>query len=258
MEIIINKQISNIRLALTSLGIVLVIVLFVVSSVPATGAQTGISGQAFVMGSPSHPAYVSPLFSTGYSGEAPVRNGLYELQYTANLLAPQNSISSIEVLTDAGEIVEYFNGTGYYAHGTFNFSFFGTDHYVIELFYSPSSSMRETLQASITVINPDEATYIVTFTETGLPNSSLSSTNAWYVTVKENGVWKGMVSSVMDPSHGTSLEMSLPNGTYNFEASTVFPHGYGLFNGSVTVKGTSVLISVTFSTLDNTSESEEV
>jgi hypothetical protein len=246
MEIIINKQISNIRLALTSLGIVLVIVLFVVSSVPATGAQTGISGQAFVMGSPSHPAYVSPLFSTGYSGEAAVRNGLYELQYTANLLAPQNSISSIEVLTDAGEIVEYFNGTGYYAHGIFNFSFFGTDHYVIELFYSPSSSMRETLQASITVINPDEATYIVTFTETGLPNSSLSSTNAWYVTVQENGVWKGMVSSVMDPSPGYDLQMSLTNGTYHFSSGMVVLTNHEPFNGTFIVNGQSDHVLVEF------------
>ncbi|MCI4352186.1 MAG: YncE family protein [Thermoplasmata archaeon] len=76
------------------------------------------------------------------------------------------------------------------------------------------------------------ATYIVTFTETGLPSGT-----SWSVTV--NGA----------PQNSTSYTITLaePNGTYVYTIGSVSGYAVAPISGSVTVKGFDVTPSVMFS-----------
>jgi hypothetical protein len=75
-------------------------------------------------------------------------------------------------------------------------------------------------------------TYVVTFTETGLP----SGTN-WGVTV--NGVTPYESST-------TTLTFPAPNGSYSFSVGSVSGYTVNLSAGSITVKGAPVQLSISF------------
>jgi len=87
-------------------------------------------------------------------------------------------------------------------------------------------------QLGITTAPPPAPTdYAVTFTESGL-----ASGTSWSVT------FNGTAQS----STGTSIQFSVPNGTYSYSVASVSGYSVSPSSGSVTVSGSAQSVSVTF------------
>ncbi len=81
-------------------------------------------------------------------------------------------------------------------------------------------------------------TYAVTFVESGLPIGT-----TWYINISEEAPLAATVTS----TGGTTLTVSLPNGTYSYTAASNNPSWTTTPTGGFTVSGTSQQISVPFS-----------
>ena len=98
---------------------------------------------------------------------------------------------------------------------------------------SPSSGTFTVNGASLSEsVVFSKVTYLVTFTESGLPSGT-----TWSVTL--NGTTK---SSTAD-----TITFSVPNGTYSYSIGAVSGYTVSNSNGSVTVSGKNIPVSITFS-----------
>jgi len=105
----------------------------------------------------------------------------------------------------------------------------------------PSGSSAGLTKGTVTVAGYD------TF---GAESFAKSGTRFYALTVNESGLpkggyWQVNVSALVQSSVSTSLKVYLPNGTYSY---TIFAPGYAATpsNGSLTVKGVALQLSVTF------------
>ncbi len=120
----------------------------------------------------------------------------------------------------------------------------GTNNSSGSLFVATPSYGNVTVDGSDVVVNVTFSTptlYSVTFTETGLPQNL-----TWGVALGNPGV--GVEVAL---SNASSLQFSLPNGTYAFHVGSLgnfTPGGYTATpsTGNVTVNGSAVTVSVTF------------
>ena len=87
-----------------------------------------------------------------------------------------------------------------------------------------------------------EVKYSVTFTESGLPSGT-----TWYVNLS-NGMKSGAIT-------GTSYSFSVTNGTYSYSLGSVSGYNSSVSSGSISVKGTGVSKSVSFSAIKKPSPS---
>ncbi len=87
------------------------------------------------------------------------------------------------------------------------------------------------------VFAPPAGSYVVNFAESNLPSGS-----TWYINITGQSPMEATVSG----STGTSLGLSLPNGTYSFTAATGNPDWATDASGSFTVNGADLNLSVPF------------
>ena len=119
----------------------------------------------------------------------------------------------------------------YVNNGTFNYTVGNVSGYAA----SPSSGSvlvkghNVTVPVTFVIVSP--GTYVVTFSEGGLPSGM-----SWSVTL--NGILKSSTTS--------DITFSEPNGTYSFTVSSVPGYTANITSGSVTINGASKLVSITF------------
>ena len=101
-----------------------------------------------------------------------------------------------------------------------------------KIYHAPASSFTVNGAAVSEPVTFSLYTYSVTFTESGLPSGT-----TWSVTL--NGTTE---SSTTD-----TITFSVPNGTYSYSIGSVSGYTASNLNGSVTVNGNNIPISITFS-----------
>ena len=169
---------------------------------PASAASsTTVNGQAADIMQNNIYTWIGPLFSTGYKGTAEIPSGIGKVQYTANLLAPSDSVAEIQILSLSGQVLSTAEGTGYYVSDTFNFSFVGNSEYEMLLYYNnataPPSNTIATTTNGILAESSDGYVYdystntqssgtVFTFTS-NITSSDLQATI--YVIPKEKNIY---------------------------------------------------------------------
>jgi len=164
-------------------------------------------------------------------------NKIYNVTFTESGLP--SGITWYVNLTD-GTHSGAITGTSYtfsIANGNYSYSIASSDK-----IYSPSSSQGAFMvdnSAISKTVTFTEVTYNVSFTESGLPSGT-----SWSVTL--NGTTK---SSTTD-----TITFSVPNGTYSYSIGSVSGYTASNSNGSVTVNGNNIPVSITFSSTSPTAK----
>ena len=217
----------------------LIVGLMLITAIPLSASATSsttVNGQAVDIMQNNVYTWIGPMFSTGYKGTAEIPSGVGKVQYTANLLAPSNSVAEIQILSLSGQVLSTAEGTGYYVSGTFNFSFVGNSEYEMLLFYNnataaPSNSIASTTNGVLAEssdgyvydysTNTQSSGEVFTFTS-NITSSDLQATiyvipqqkNVYTNTTlqfKETGLPHGTVWTVA--AHAADLGYTAPNYT---------------------------------------------
>jgi YVTN family beta-propeller protein len=124
-------------------------------------------------------------------------------------------------------------------NGTYSYTIRSVSGYTV----SPSSGSitvnGKNVNQAITFTPVTTSLYTITYTETGLPSGT-----SWSVTL--NGTTK---SSTTD-----TITFSVPNGTYSYTIGAVSGYTVSNSNGSVTVSGKNIPVSITFSSTSPTAK----
>lgn len=238
LPLFLSHFISRFIVIALVLALAIVPVIATANTVAVSFSPTSLSGQAVDIEQNNVYTYAK-LFSTGYTGSAVIPNGTGLIAYTANLTAPSTSISEIQILSTAGQILSTAKGNGWYVQDSFDFSFVGESEYVMELYYSQSNVGSSIATTSNGVLAESSDGYVYALST----NSQYSGT----VFTTTQNITSSTLQAVIDiteliktppPSDGIVhfVESGLPTGTsWSVTYHTVL-NGYTGANSSTSSK----------------------